>query len=357
MCGNKFALHSSLVWHMIIHNKDKEHKCDTCGRAFLRRGDLIKHHRTHTGIKKFKCDSCDKTFSSSSTLSVHKLLHTEVKQYQCGICKKKFLRRTGLNQHAFVHMTARNFQCEVCGKAYVRKSELAKHTESHAGIKNFQCGICQRLYRHKASLKSHIKRYHEGVGTIIRHHENAMTVENVVVSKTYGKSGNASNVSKHSKELPLHSYRPAIATGTGSKKCKRNIDIPTTDVSCYASAGNDSENNSGINSEKQPTDHRAKNEYCKKLMRQAVPRNIRFDISYPISDDDLESTDPTDHMSDTFVGVSDICDGSEHPMNTDSMETDGDYPNDDNLIPVPGGFEYISPNQNTGTSTSIDTDE
>ena len=55
-----------------IHNKQKDHKCDTCEKTFSQAGYLKTHiNSVHNGIKDHDCDSCGKAFSLAHNLKKH----------------------------------------------------------------------------------------------------------------------------------------------------------------------------------------------------------------------------------------------------------------------------------------------
>ena len=57
----------------IIHEKIKNHKCETCGKEFSRAIGLKDHvNSIHDGISIYKCELCKKSFQNHSNLNRHK---------------------------------------------------------------------------------------------------------------------------------------------------------------------------------------------------------------------------------------------------------------------------------------------
>ena len=58
----------------VVHEKHRDHECDTCGKSFGRAGDLKEHIETvhnelsQAGLKEFKCEKCGKSYSAEKNL-------------------------------------------------------------------------------------------------------------------------------------------------------------------------------------------------------------------------------------------------------------------------------------------------
>ena len=67
-CGNSFGEAGTLKKHMLIHSREKSHKCTQCDYAASESGNLRRHIKTHSLEKPNKCKWCD---FSSITKSLH----------------------------------------------------------------------------------------------------------------------------------------------------------------------------------------------------------------------------------------------------------------------------------------------
>ena len=78
----------------VVHNGQKDHKCDSCGKAFSYRGDLKKHKNSvHNGQKDHKCDSCGKSFSEAGNLKTHiNSAHNGKKTINVTLVERHFLK-------------------------------------------------------------------------------------------------------------------------------------------------------------------------------------------------------------------------------------------------------------------------
>ena len=56
----------------MVHEKQKDHKCNVCGKAFYHKSNLSFHVTTvHLKQRNYKCEDCGKLFSQSGNLRKH----------------------------------------------------------------------------------------------------------------------------------------------------------------------------------------------------------------------------------------------------------------------------------------------
>ena len=55
-----------------IHDKTKDHACQSCGKLFASKDEMKKHvENVHEKMHKYTCPFCKKAFSESGTLKRH----------------------------------------------------------------------------------------------------------------------------------------------------------------------------------------------------------------------------------------------------------------------------------------------
>ncbi|KAJ1121728.1 hypothetical protein NDU88_000247 [Pleurodeles waltl] len=164
-CEKIFTLHSSLLKHKRVHNRqprEKSHQCADCEKSFTLRSSLQKHQRIHAGEKPYQCTECDKSFTLPASLYKHQRLHTGENPYQCRECEKNFTLRSSLQKHQRVHTGEKPYRCTECTKSFTVSSNLYRHQMIHSGKKPHECAECGKRFSQKTVLISH-QRSHAGV--------------------------------------------------------------------------------------------------------------------------------------------------------------------------------------------------
>ena len=157
---------------------DQEHKCGICGNIFQTdnllknhkaiHGKVLKHqskkhiHIVHDGQKDYKCESCDKPFSEEGDLKRHKYtIHEGHKEYRCDICDRLFSQTQQLKNHIHtVHKVKKDYKCD---SVIAKVATLRKHIHTNHGRKRkYKCYICCKLISTKGKLNEHILTVHEG---------------------------------------------------------------------------------------------------------------------------------------------------------------------------------------------------
>ncbi|KAL8575933.1 hypothetical protein ACOMHN_027331 [Nucella lapillus] len=123
-CSVEFFTHADLLFHMSVHEADKQgesgsmqnqkgtqndadlgdsrNKCAVCSRVFTRSWLLKGHMRTHTGERPFRCTwpQCQRAFADKSNLRSHMLIHTTTaKSFTCPKCFRAFSQKRYLHKH------------------------------------------------------------------------------------------------------------------------------------------------------------------------------------------------------------------------------------------------------------------
>ncbi|XP_063391184.1 zinc finger protein 62-like [Cydia fagiglandana] len=181
-CGEKFALDSNLMKHVMIHmyvartkqpyenSKIHTYGCDTCGKKFLQKNSLKHHIKTHStqsksndfkcnniGEKSFNCETCGKRFLARNRLKRHLLIHTDIRPYSCDVCEQRFRYSSQLKRHTWIHGDIRPYLCDVCKKGFRTATDLKIHTRIHTGEKSYSCKICGKSFASYSGLYLHIR--------------------------------------------------------------------------------------------------------------------------------------------------------------------------------------------------------
>lgn len=136
--------------------------CDICHKVLSSRSTLVKHMVIHQKDKPFKCDQCDSSFNQKRDLNTHVMQkHTSERPHTCDICHKGFVHKFYLIEHMTYHTGERHYQCTQCGKRFQAQSALTKHSKRHTTTRKFTCNICPKAFTVKSDLKAHFKFVHD----------------------------------------------------------------------------------------------------------------------------------------------------------------------------------------------------
>lgn len=170
VCGNSFIRKSYLDDHRETHGTDKNYECKFCNKTFKRRTVLVKHKRIHTHPRQCVCEVCGKRFNDNGTLKTHRLLlHIKERKHKCVICNQSFTLKPTLDKHVKRHMKRehgiKDFPCDECDMKYRDKSSLNRHKlAKHSGVTcKVQCEDCGKQYTSSTNLLKHKRTHHSNV--------------------------------------------------------------------------------------------------------------------------------------------------------------------------------------------------
>ncbi|XP_048002018.1 zinc finger protein 431-like [Leguminivora glycinivorella] len=157
-CGEKFALDSDLMKHIMKHrdvDRTKQsyeksgvhvYECDICGEIFQQKNTLKIHIKTHSTQPKSKDYKCDNVGEKSNIFNRHTQIHKHTQSYYCNLCKKRFSTEAYLKQHIMFHSDIRPYSCDICKKDFLTVNSLKKHTLRHNRVSphsSHSCDICK----------------------------------------------------------------------------------------------------------------------------------------------------------------------------------------------------------------------
>ena len=156
-----------------IHDKNKNHKCDSCDKRFYTKPELNDHilnNHVDDSFQELKCPYCEKGWNHKYKMEKHiRTVHVGVKEFQCEICPNSFATYCSLKKHENSKHMVKNdvanavieskLKCTICLAKFKLQNNLSNHMTIHKD-KTFQCEICIEKFRSKKSITEHIARLH-----------------------------------------------------------------------------------------------------------------------------------------------------------------------------------------------------
>ena len=70
-----------------VREKTKQHHCTICDKSYLASQHLTTRHikSVHKKIKNYQCNICEKSFATFSTLKDHIIVHEGQKNHKCNM--------------------------------------------------------------------------------------------------------------------------------------------------------------------------------------------------------------------------------------------------------------------------------
>ncbi|CAG7834200.1 unnamed protein product [Allacma fusca] len=158
ICG-KLYHPNSMKSHMLIHRKEKPHKCLVCHKNFRTLGNLNNHTWSHTSAERpYKCQICPKSYIFLKNLQNHTIVHKrKTLHFVCNECGVKFTNKFNLKRHVEEHTAEKKFKCLICGKKFFRHYYLVDHVRIHSGSRPYTCTICGKASSTKSNHVAHLK--------------------------------------------------------------------------------------------------------------------------------------------------------------------------------------------------------
>lgn len=160
VCG-KSVQRRKFKLHMMVHNGEKPHLCDTCGKSFTWKFALVTHKRVHSGEKPYLCKHCGQSFRSSSRFTEHSTIHTGRRSYVCERCALAFRTSGRLKRHLRIHTGEKPYICSFCERGFSESYNLKQHRRLHTGEKPpHVCYLCTQAFIRKKMLVDHLRIRH-----------------------------------------------------------------------------------------------------------------------------------------------------------------------------------------------------
>ena len=156
-CPKRFHYQSEHRRHALKHSVIPRNVCEDCGLSFSTAFNLKRHQNmVHEKQKNYRCDTCDRSFSTKQVLFAHLMDHEGKKAYKCDVCNKEYMYRHNLTKHKCRPKLLLSHTCIVCKKTFKNKQYFKQHSLLHAEPKH-QCHICGQLFRWRTSVRKHLK--------------------------------------------------------------------------------------------------------------------------------------------------------------------------------------------------------
>ncbi|KAH1003738.1 hypothetical protein HUJ04_003608 [Dendroctonus ponderosae] len=217
ICKKKFRENWYLKKHILMHNGELKHPCDTCGLMCASKASAEMHKKArHTKELSAFCDvcgkgfinvnqmnfhkkrshqpegepvelipcpyeGCSKSYRSAGSLKFHLLTHMQEKPvypcphcskvlhhpislkfsiWQCSNCELKVSSKRALRNHQLrCEGLTKPVKCETCN-LYVDSLKLYHHNSTHKEPK-YQCEICHKYFKQRWYLRKHIQVVHQ----------------------------------------------------------------------------------------------------------------------------------------------------------------------------------------------------
>ena len=114
MCDSTFSTICGWNFHHSYVHRNIILKCETCGRKFTSPSTHCAHKSAHVPRTNI-CTICNKAFPFKSGLRQHMIVHIKQKHHRCfaGNCKRSYKWASDLNHHVKTHVDRRH-QCHDC---------------------------------------------------------------------------------------------------------------------------------------------------------------------------------------------------------------------------------------------------
>ena len=164
---NKQLSKSNVKRHIkALHEKELQ-QCHQCGENFENRYRLRVHvDSVHSEDAKEECKHCGVLYFKNYMATHVKLVHDKIKDHMCQTCGRSFSMKTTLKRHEEdAHNTVKDLPCPHCGKLFKHnyKNVLRTHIKQvHEGVKDFMCTYCGKAFAGKGMMVRHVQTVHKG---------------------------------------------------------------------------------------------------------------------------------------------------------------------------------------------------
>ena len=131
-------------------------ECELCGQKFTSPSAHRAHKSAHVPRTNI-CTICDKAFPFKSGLRQHMIVHKKQKRHRCfaGNCNKTYNWASDLNCHVKTHVDRRH-QCPNCNYSSREERLFKRHLKKHINVFKYKCTYCTFKTKWPTPFKRHI---------------------------------------------------------------------------------------------------------------------------------------------------------------------------------------------------------
>ena len=155
-CDSTFSTIRGWNFHHSFVHRNITLKCEICGQKFTSPSAHHAHKSAHVPRTNI-CTICNKAFPFKSGLRQHMIVHKKQKHHRCfaGNCKRSYKWASDLNSHVKTHVDRRH-QCPGCNYSSREEQLFKRHLKKHINEFKYKCKYCIFKTKWPTPFKRHI---------------------------------------------------------------------------------------------------------------------------------------------------------------------------------------------------------